>query len=185
MELIPLNTVTLHARWLILENPVNITKKLSNKLLDSVIKFNLKILFTSLTKLYKPSKTQLKFAVNYNRIYFTKLLSEQYKFELTTRNFKRSKITSFKFLKFLNDMTLKSKIKKEIFNSVARGGKLDLIKFCHNNKYPWDEDTCLAAAENGHLDCLIYAHENGCPWTERICSIAAANGHLDCLLYAH
>jgi len=79
MELTPLNTVALHAKWLIFNNN---SEKLSTKLLDSVVKFNLKTLFTSLTKVYKLSKRQLKFAVKYNRIYFTKLLIQKYKFKL-------------------------------------------------------------------------------------------------------
>ena len=181
MELIRLNTVALHARWLILENPVNSFENSSDKLLDSVIKFNLKNLFTSLSELYKFSERQLKSAINYNSVYFTKFLIEQYKFKLKSNNFYNIKITSFKFLKFLNDKNLKSKIKKEIFNSVAKGGKLDLVEFCHDNKYPWNEDICSAAAYSGHLDCLLYAHENGCPWNETTCQ---QNGHLKCLKYA-
>ena len=65
-------------------------------------------------------------------------------------------------------------------------GDLELLKHAHENRYPWDEETCLCAAENGHLGCLIYAHKNGCYWiVEFICIAAAHYGHLECLKYAH
>ncbi len=44
---------------------------------------------------------------------------------------------------------------------------------------PWDEDTCQNAAQYGRLDCLRYAHENDCPWDETTCRYAAEFGHLD------
>jgi len=169
MELTPLNTLALHARLLILKKPFNNSEKLKNKLLNSVIKFNLKTLFTSLTKVYKPSDVQLKSALKYNRIYFTKVL-----------------IQTYKFLKFFHNMKIKSEIKKEvkkeIFNSVAREGDLDLVKFCHTNNYPWSTDIFNLVAENGHFDCLIYANKNGCRWNKWTCSSAASGGHLDCLI---
>jgi len=189
MELTPLNTVVLHAKWLILKKPFNASKEIQKEFLDSVIKFNLKSLFTSLTQIYKLSKTLLESAFKYNSVYFTKLLIKNYKFKIKLSYFNNIKITKFKFLKFFDDMKLKSEIKKEIkkeiFNSVARGGDLNLVKFCHNNKYPWNEWTCSAAAKNGHLDCLIYLHDNNCSWGERTCQSAAYNGHLDCLKYLH
>jgi len=41
---------------------------------DSVVHFDLRKLFTELTKIYKLSTRQLKSAINYNSIYFYKLL---------------------------------------------------------------------------------------------------------------
>jgi len=46
----------------------------------------------------------------------------------------------------------------------AGEGKLELLKFAHENGCRWDEGTCAYAAENGHLEVLKYAHENGCEW---------------------
>jgi len=169
MKLIPLNTVALHVKFLIIEKSINNSREIQHKLLKSVIKFNLRTLFTSLTPIYKLRKIQLKFAVKYNSVYFTKLLIETYKFELNPRYFYIVKITSLKFLKFLNDMKLELKIKKEIFYSVARGGHLNLVKFCHINNYPCDEDICLYASLNCHLDCLIYLYDNNCPWSTETC----------------
>ena len=55
----------------------------------------------------------------------------------------------------------------------------------YKNYCTWDKLTCHDAARNGHLECLKYAHENGCPWDKWICHDAARNGHLECLKYAH
>ena len=46
---------------------------------------------------------------------------------------------------------------------MAENGKLELLKFLHENGCPWDDWTCSQAAYKGHLECLIYAYENGCP----------------------
>jgi hypothetical protein len=67
----------------------------------------------------------------------------------------------------------------------AKYGKLDLLKYAHEQGYDWDENTSSNAVEHGHLDCLKYLHEQGCPWDEGTCSDTALNGHLDCLQYAH
>ena len=67
---------------------------------------------------------------------------------------------------------------------MARNGNVELLKFLHEERCPWDFWTCSYAAKNGHLECLKYAHENGCPWDKRTCSKAAEKGHLECLQYA-
>ena len=57
-----------------------------------------------------------------------------------------------------------------------------MLKYLRENGCPWDEQTCLAAAEMGHLDVLKYAHENGCPLTwQGHCYLAAEGRHLDVL----
>ena len=33
------------------------------------------------------------------------------------------------------------------------------------------------AAKGGYLECLQYAHEQGCPWNEETCISAAENDH--------
>ena len=79
---------------------------------------------------------------------------------------------------------------------MARNGNVELLKFLHEERCPWDFWTCSYAAKNGHLECLKYAHENRCPWGplgnwnmntcsyEDTCYNAAKNGHLECLKYA-
>jgi hypothetical protein len=67
----------------------------------------------------------------------------------------------------------------------AKRGQLDCLKYLHENGCEWNEGTCNAAVWNGHLECLKYAHENGCPWYDGICNGAALYGYLDCLIYAH
>ena len=47
--------------------------------------------------------------------------------------------------------------------SAALFGRLDCLRYVHENGYEWDADTCECAAEKGHLDCLRYAEENRCP----------------------
>ena len=68
---------------------------------------------------------------------------------------------------------------------VAGNGHLDCLRYVHKNGCPWNDVTTYVAAANGHLDCLRYAHENGCPWDGATTCAAAANGHLDCLRYVH
>ena len=67
----------------------------------------------------------------------------------------------------------------------AEYGRINFLKYSHENGCDWDEHTSAAAAGNGHLDCLKYLHENGCGWDEYTCANAALNGHLDCLEYLH
>jgi hypothetical protein len=67
----------------------------------------------------------------------------------------------------------------------AEGGNIGFLVYAHEQKCPWNERVCEAAATMGKLDCLIYAHEQGCPWDNGTCSSAASYGFLDCLEYAH
>ena len=46
---------------------------------------------------------------------------------------------------------------------------MDVLKYAHENRCPWDERTCSRAAEWGHLDVLEYARKNGCPWHKAGC----------------
>ena len=52
-----------------------------------------------------------------------------------------------------------------------------MLLWARANGCPWDEKTCLGAAEGGHLEVLLWARTNGCPWDERVMYIAAQNGH--------
>ncbi len=67
----------------------------------------------------------------------------------------------------------------------ARNGKLECLKYVHENGCSWNKDTCTIAAEAGNLECLKYAHENGCPWDKYTCKHAARYNNLECLKYAH
>ena len=66
----------------------------------------------------------------------------------------------------------------------AKIGNLEILKYLHEQGYPWNRLTCTVAAGYGHLNCLTYLHENNCPWDYRTCHWAALKGHLDCLIYA-
>ena len=67
----------------------------------------------------------------------------------------------------------------------AEHGRLDCLRYAHENGCPWDEFTSANAALNGHLSCLAYAHERGCPWDACTPMHAAMFGNLSCLAYAH
>jgi len=64
-------------------------------------------------------------------------------------------------------------------------GHINIIKYFHENGYPWHEGLCNFTAYMGHLDCLKYLHENGCPWGEEVCPHATENGQLECLKYGY
>jgi len=87
---------------------------------------------------------------------------------------------------FINEFRILLKYKrKNIVDICAEEGFLNLLKYAHENGYPWTEKTCYIASRDGYLSCLKYAHENGCPWDVKTCYLASLNGHLDCLKYAH
>ena len=69
--------------------------------------------------------------------------------------------------------------------NAADGGHLEVIKFLREKGCPWNEATCYHAAEGGHLHVLKWAHENGCPWNAETCRWGAWKGHLDVIKYAH
>ncbi len=69
--------------------------------------------------------------------------------------------------------------------AAAEGGYLECLKYLHENGCVWDEWACAAAAEGGYLECLKYLHENGCVWDEWACAAAAEGGYLECLKYLH
>ena len=52
------------------------------------------------------------------------------------------------------------------------------------DSWPWDRDTCSAAALGGHLEVLQWAHANGCLWDIRTCHKAAEGGYLKVILWA-
>ena len=73
---------------------------------------------------------------------------------------------------------------KRRFQSAARQGNLEMVKYCVANECPIDEWACANAAEGGHLECLKYLHEEAkAPWDWRSAAWAAANGHLHILEY--
>jgi len=88
-------------------------------------------------------------------------------------------------IKTLIDVRDTNKINYDVCGLLSESGRLECLRYAHENGYQWNEWTCKVAAIRGHLDCLKYAHENGCPWNNRTCEYAAQYGNLDCLKYAH
>jgi len=48
--------------------------------------------------------------------------------------------------------------------AAAGAGELEMLKWLHENRCPWDETTASAAFNNNELDVLEWALENGCPF---------------------
>ena len=67
----------------------------------------------------------------------------------------------------------------------AQNDHLEILKYLHENGYPWNIDACYHAAMKGHLDILKYLHENGCRWDTCVCAYAVENGHFEILKYLH
>jgi hypothetical protein len=89
----------------------------------------------------------------------------------------------------------------------AINGHLHVLKYLHENGYPWTDYTTQMAAFKNQVECLKYAVEQGCPipnqircgglealnylkqrgvdWTPEACSSAASQGKLDVLKWAH
>lgn len=70
-------------------------------------------------------------------------------------------------------------------DDAAFNGSLLKLKYLHNNKKSWDEDTCSFACDAGNLDCLKYVILNGCPKDINLCTQSMEYGHLDCLEFAY
>jgi hypothetical protein len=47
----------------------------------------------------------------------------------------------------------------------ARRGDIKMLRYLHENGWPWEGYTLRAAAKSGNRDCLAYVLDNACPWT--------------------
>ncbi|AGO82216.1 Ankyrin repeat domain containing protein [Pandoravirus dulcis] len=65
----------------------------------------------------------------------------------------------------------------------AARGRLDVLRYAHENGCTWHWAVCAAAEEYGRVECLRYANGTGCHWSGH-CDDAASNGHTDVLRYA-
>lgn len=99
--------------------------------------------------------------------------------------------TSKKF-NFITDIV----IKKDICGYACEEGYLHILKYLHENKYPWDEEFFTKAAKNGHLHILIYLQENNyinnkylrnskCGWDEFCYKEIGKNSHLEIIYYIY
>ena len=77
---------------------------------------------------------------------------------------------------------------KFLFNSAARNGKLDLLKWGDDSVYDLkqllDADTVADAALNGRLEVVQYLRTLGISWNNNTCANAVRNGHLDLFKWA-
>jgi hypothetical protein len=74
-------------------------------------------------------------------------------------------------------------IPTEICTLAARAGQLTVLQWARQQKYFWNELTCMQAAI-GHLEVLQWARKQGCPWDEITCAVAAYGGYLEVLKWA-
>jgi len=63
-------------------------------------------------------------------------------------------------------------------------GKLEVLKYLHENGCPWNKKCCQYASHNRHLEVLKYLHENGCPWNEK-CKEMKLNKSPEIILMAY
>ena len=74
----------------------------------------------------------------------------------------------------------------EVTRAAVRGGKLNCLRYLHEVvKCPWDEGSCIEAAEGGRFDCLQYLRKHGCECSEATFTAAARVGQLETLKYLH
>lgn len=59
--------------------------------------------------------------------------------------------------------------------------QLNIIKWLHNKRYPWDHYLCTNAAKYGRFEILKWAQEHGCGWNEDTFEAAARYGDLTML----
>ena len=71
-------------------------------------------------------------------------------------------------------------------NLASKYGDLPVIKWLHNNNYPFTTNAMDNAAYYGHLEVVKWLHENrkeGC--TTNAMDFAAENGHLEVVKWLH
>ncbi len=72
----------------------------------------------------------------------------------------------------------------DIILTAAELGLFNVVKYAHENGYPWNGLSCLRAAEIGNLEILKYFHENGSRLMD-MCGVIVEKGHLECLKYLY
>ena len=83
------------------------------------------------------------------------------------------------------DMEGSYTLAESLFNTAARNGKLNVLKWGEESGYELDnffcEDGIADAALYGHLEVVKYLRMLGISWDERTCESAANSGHLKLL----
>ncbi len=89
----------------------------------------------------------------------------KYNIELRTENLIQVINNSNSTIEDLKKMIeLKTPLDARLCEFCALIGRLDFLKFLHENDCPWNELTPINACKGLNLDCLEYVHQNGCPW---------------------
>jgi hypothetical protein len=70
-------------------------------------------------------------------------------------------------------------------HAAARHGRIDALRWLHDNGFPWSRTgVCTAAVDGGSLECLAYACENRASMAECRWRIAVSRGHIDIVRFA-
>ena len=76
---------------------------------------------------------------------------------------------------------------KDTIDNAAMNGRLECLRYAHENGYHLDRGSILWAASFGYLDCLKYMCEcdDPFPWNPSATYYAAKNGNIECLQYIY
>ena len=58
-----------------------------------------------------------------------------------------------------------------------------VLQWLHDQRIPWDENTCFTSARKGNLKALKFARLNGCPWSEACLKRAALSRSVEVVEY--
>lgn len=185
MEFYNLKAICLSAKYVILNKKILLQPIQAKIVLISMIKFNLVNFFTNNYRIFKNKNNEhivdnlLSYGYNLCK---TDILSV-IKNKKNKFNYRKVKIISLEFLKWLLNNNLRSKY---IFYSVAKGGNIECIKYCKEHEFKWSEIIGIYLARSGNLESLKYAIEDGCTYNKNyICCYAARAKTSDCLKYLH
>ena len=139
----------------------------------------------------KPTLLSMKYAARYGHLEILKLLHKNMPYKTCSYSDMKyaTKRGHLDVIKYLHDnfFTETYPTDSDCTRDAARLGRLDIIIFFHEQKYPaFSTNTMDYAAQNGHLDIVKYLHENrteGC--TTHAMDKAALNGHFNIVKYLH
>jgi len=74
------------------------------------------------------------------------------------------------------------------FEGAVQSGSVEMLEYCFQRQYPFDETTCAKSLCNTDKDqalqVLKWLRQHNCPWDEETCSSAAENGNIKALKWA-
>ena len=71
------------------------------------------------------------------------------------------------------------------FDSAARNGHMETLKYLKFVECPWNVSTALSAVESGRIEVLEWVIENGCPCDGQVMLKAASVGNIEMVIFLH